>query len=106
MRKFESKTKSPEVDQLLETILSMESLDELYRFFEDLCTMGEMKAMAERFQVAKLLSERKTYIDIEDKTGASAATISRVNKFLYYGNDGYKLGLDRMKSRNIDESDK
>lgn len=75
----------------------LENLEDCYRFFEDLCTQSELKAMAERFEVAKLLRERKTYIDIEDRTGASTATISRVNRYLNYGNDGYKIVLERLR---------
>lgn len=100
MRSFEPKTKSESSDMLMEGILLLENLEDCYRFFEDLCTTSELKAMAERFQVAKLLKERKTYIDIEDKTGASTATISRVNRFLNYGNDGYKIVIEKLKDRN------
>lgn len=97
MRSFEPKSNCDNVDTLMEGILLLENLEDCYRFFEDLCTQSELRAMAERFQVAKLLRERKTYIDIEDKTGASTATISRVNRFLNYGNDGYKIVLERLK---------
>lgn len=97
MRRFEPKTNCDNVDVLMEGILLLENMEDCYRFFEDLCTQGELRAMAERFQVAKLLRERKTYIDIEDRTGASTATISRVNRFLNYGNDGYKIVLERLK---------
>lgn len=97
MRNFEPKTSSVKVDTLMEGILMLENLEDCYRFFEDLCTQSELKAMAERFEVAKLLRERKTYIDIEDRTGASTATISRVNRYLNYGNDGYKIVLERLR---------
>lgn len=100
MRNFEPKTKSETSDMLMEGILMLENLEECYRFFEDLCTTGELKAMTERFQVAKFLRERKTYIDIEDRTGASTATISRVNRFLNYGNDGYKMVIEKLKENN------
>lgn len=100
MRNFDPKTKCEAVDMLMEGILTLENLEDCYRFFEDLCTTSELKAMAERFQVAKLLRERKTYIDIEDRTGASTATISRINRFLNYGNDGYKMVLERLKDNS------
>lgn len=99
MRDFDPKTKNDEVDLLFEGILMLENLEDCYRFFEDLCTTSEIKAMSERFQVAKLLRERKTYIDIEDRTGASTATISRINRFLNYGNDGYKMVIEKIKEK-------
>lgn len=101
MRNLDSKTKSETVDMLFEGILMLENLEDCYRFFEDLCTTNELKAMSERLQVAKFLWERKTYIDIEDRTGASTATISRINRSLNYGNDGYKLVIERIKDKNI-----
>lgn len=103
MRNLDAKTKSESVDMLMECILMLDTVEDCYRFFEDLCTTSEIKAMAERFQVAKLLRERKTYIDIEDRTGASTATISRINRSLNYGNDGYKMVIEKMKEahRNI-----
>lgn len=97
MKSFEPKTKCESEDALFEAILTLKNLEDCYRFFEDLCTTSELKAISERFQVAKLLRERKTYIDIEDRTGASTATISRVNRFLNYGSDGYKMVLERLK---------
>jgi TrpR-related protein YerC/YecD len=97
MRDLDSKTKSSAVDMLFEGIMSLESLEDCYRFFEDLCTVNELKEMSERLQVAKFLWERKTYIDIQDKTGASTATISRINRYLNYGNDGYKIVIERLK---------
>lgn len=100
MKSFEPKTKSDSVDMLMEGILTLENLEDCYRFFEDLCTTNEIKAMAERFQVANLLRERKTYIDIEDRTGASTATISRINRFLNYGNNGYKMVIERLKENS------
>lgn len=100
MRNLDAKTKSESVDMLMECILMLDTIEDCYRFFEDLCTTSEIKAMAERFQVAKLLRERKTYIDIEDRTGASTATISRINRSLNYGNDGYKMVIEKMKEAN------
>ncbi|MCR4788750.1 MAG: TrpR YerC/YecD [Lachnospiraceae bacterium] len=91
------KIKSPEVDHLFEAILALKDKDECYRFFEDLCTVNELQSLSQRYEVASMLSEKKTYLDIADKTGASTATISRVNRALNYGNDGYSLILDRLK---------
>jgi TrpR-related protein YerC/YecD len=101
MRSFDPKTKSEDLDILFEAMLTLENLEDCYRFFEDLFTTSELKSISERFQVAKLLRERKTYIDIEDRTGASTATISRVNRFLNYGNDGYKMVIERLREKNI-----
>lgn len=96
---YESKFKRPEIDELFEAILLLEDQEDCYRFFEDVCTINELHAIAQRLQVAKLLSEKKTYSEIEDLTKASTATISRINKCLVYGSDGYKRVLERMKER-------
>ncbi len=93
---FNSKIVSHEADELFEAILLLKNREECYRFFDDICTIKELQAIVQRFQVAKLLNEKKTYSEIENTTGASAATISRVNKCLLYGADGYRLILDRM----------
>ncbi len=90
------KLETAEMDELLRAILSLESVEEAYEFFEDLCTVNEMVAMKQRFEVAKMLREERTYQDIADETGASSATISRVNRALNYGNDGYDLVLKRL----------
>lgn len=95
---YVSKLKSLETDNLFKAILLLESKEECYRFFEDICTIKELQALAQRFQVAKLLHEKKTYNEIEEETKASTATISRVNRCLLYGADGYSLVLDKMKS--------
>lgn len=94
---YESKLKCPEIDKLFEAILVLDDLDDCYRFFEDVCTINEIKAMAQRLQVAMLLSEKKTYNEIEEITAASTATISRINKCLVYGADGYKTVIERIK---------
>ncbi|MCX7951946.1 MAG: YerC/YecD family TrpR-related protein [Clostridiales bacterium] len=99
MKEFDSKLKSQEMDFLFNAILNLESLDDCYRFFEDLCTINELQAMSQRLQVAKMLLERKTYIDIAETTGASTATISRVNRSLNYGQDGYKIVFEKMKNK-------
>ncbi|SHE74192.1 MULTISPECIES: YerC/YecD family TrpR-related protein [Caloramator] len=99
MREYTSKLKSEEMDYLFNAILNLETLEECYRFFEDLCTINELQAMSQRLQVAKMLLERKTYIDIAETTGASTATISRVNRSLNYGQDGYKIVFEKMKQK-------
>lgn len=90
------KLKDKNVDQLFEGILQLGSVEECYAFFEDLCTVREIKSMAQRFAVAKMLTEKRVYSDIVNETGASTATISRVNRSLGYGNDGYDLVFKRM----------
>ena len=92
-----SKIKSKEADFLFRAILELESLDECYQFFEDLCTVTEIKSMSQRIVVAKMLSEGRVYSEIVKETGASTATISRVNRSLEYGCDAYPMVFDRMK---------
>ena len=94
-----SKLKDTHMDELFEGVLSLTSVEECYNFFEDLCTITELRAMAQRFQVAKMLDEGQIYSDIVKETGASTATISRVNKCLIYGTDGYRMVLDRAKEK-------
>lgn len=93
------KLKTPSTDYLFEAILNLQNIDECYRFFEDICTVNELVALSQRIQVAHMLREQKTYSEIAEKTGASTATISRVNRALNYGNDGYDLVFDRLKQR-------
>ena len=90
------KLKDMNVDYLFKAILSLKNEEECYAFFDDLCTISELKALSQRLQVAKMLSERHVYSDIVDKTGASTATISRVNRSLNYGSDGYTLIFERL----------
>ena len=85
-------------DNLFRAILSLESLEECYQFFEDVCTVNEIQDIAQRFSVAQMLAEGRVYSEISRETGASTATISRVNKCLHYGSDGYRLVLERMKN--------
>lgn len=85
------------VDHLFEAILNLQNKEECYQFFEDVCTVNELLSFAQRFEVAKMLREKKTYLEIAEKTGASTATISRVNRSLNYGNDGYDMVFDRME---------
>lgn len=84
------------IDKLFEAILTLETVDECYRFFEDLATISEIKALAQRLEVAKMLDAGLTYEDIVESTGASTATISRVKKCLHYGADGYRIVLERV----------
>ena len=83
------------VNQLFKAILSLQNEEECYRFFEDVCTVNELLSLSQRYEVARMLREEKTYLDIAEKTGASTATISRVNRSLNYGNDGYDLVFQR-----------
>lgn len=90
------KIKTPSVDFLFDAILSLKSPEECYVFFEDICTINELLSLSQRFEVAKMLREHKTYLEIAEKTGASTATISRVNRSLNYGNDGYDMVFERI----------
>lgn len=92
--------KDDSVDILFEAILTLETIPECYRFFEDIGTINEIKSFAQRFMVAKMLSDGMKYGDISAKTGASTATISRVSKCLNYGADGYNLAIERLKRGN------
>ena len=87
------KIKTPEVEQLFKGMLCLKSVEECYEFFEDICTINELLSLSQRFEVARMLREKKTYLEIAEKTGASTATISRS---LNYGNDGYDMVLDRL----------
>lgn len=88
--------KTPTVDNLFQAILSLKNADECYTFFEDICTVNELLSLSQRFEVARMLREHKTYLEIAEKTGASTATISRVNRSLNYGNDGYDMVFSRI----------
>lgn len=94
-----SKIKDQWTDELFEAILLLKNTEECYNFFEDICTVSEIKAMAQRLEVAKMLKEGYTYMDISEKTGASTATISRVNRCLNYGADGYRTVLERLEGK-------
>ena len=93
---YQSKLQDDQVDKLFDAILRLEDREECYRFFEDLCTINEIKSLAQRLEVAIMLREKCTYHEIAEKTGASTATISRVNRALIYGADGYHLILNKM----------
>lgn len=90
--------KNEATDGLFRAILSLQNMEECYTFFEDVCTINELQSLSQRFEVAKLLREKKTYLEIAEKTGASTATISRVNRSLNYGNDGYDMVFGRMEN--------
>ena len=94
------KIRTEEVDHLFDAILSSENRDECYNFFEDVCTINELLSISQRFEVARMLRAQKTYLDIAEKTGASTATISRVNRSLNYGCDGYDLVFKRLGEEN------
>lgn len=93
---YESKLKDPFADAFFEAVLQLKNVEECYRFFEDVCTIKEVQSISQRLVVARMLKEGKTYIEIEKITGASTATISRVNRCLQYGADGYQLILKRL----------
>lgn len=96
MGDYKSKLQSEEMDFLFDAILSLKDREECYRFFDDICTINEIKALEQRLQVAKMLKQRRTYLDIASTTGASTATISRINRALNYGSDGYNLVFERI----------
>ena len=100
------KIKNPAVDFLFDGILSLKNRDECYTFFEDICTINELLSLSQRFEVAKMLREHRTYLEIAEKTGASTATISRVNRSLNYGNDGYDMVFGRIEMKEDDSSQK
>ena len=100
-----SKLKELEVENLFEAILCLENMEECYNFFEDLCTVPEIKAMSQRLVVAHMLSETRVYSDVVSETGASTATISRVNRSLHYGCDGYELVFNRIAEQEKAESE-
>lgn len=90
------------VDYLFEAILKLKDKDECYTFFEDICTVNELLSLSQRFEVAHMLRAKKTYLEIAEKTGASTATISRVNRSLNYGNDGYDMVFERLEEPDKD----
>jgi TrpR-related protein YerC/YecD len=96
---YNSRLKDQFTEDLFEAILLLQNKEDCYRFFEDICTVAEIKAMAQRLEVAKMLDQDLTYTDIAEKTGASTATISRVKRCLFFGADGYRAILDRLKKR-------
>ncbi len=97
---YESKLQSESADRLFQAILTLQTIEDCYRFFEDVLTIGELGSMAQRLQVARMLDGGSTYQEIVAETGASSATISRVNRCLHYGAEGYRRVLDRTKDKN------
>ncbi len=95
--------KTQAVDHLFEAILTLKDKEECYIFFEDVCTVNELLSLSQRFEVARMLRSQNTYLDIAEKTGASTATISRVNRSLNYGNDGYDMVFARTGLENKEE---
>lgn len=100
-----AKLKDKTIDQLFEAILTLKTVEECYRFFDDLCTVNEIQALSQRLEVARMLGRGYTYSQIEEETGASTATISRVKRCLMYGNDGYKMALERLGRFGPDSRD-
>jgi TrpR-related protein YerC/YecD len=100
MGEFRSRLESEDMNFLCDAILSLKTNEEVYRFFEDICTINEIKDLEQRLQVARMLKQRRTYLDIASTTGASTATISRVNRSLNYGSDGYNLVFERVEWRD------
>ncbi len=96
------KIKTPPVDHLFDAILELQNKEECYNFFEDLCTVNELLSLSQRFEVATMLRAKRTYLDIAEKTGASTATISRVNRSLNYGSDGYELIFKRLEDHKTE----
>lgn len=96
---YQSKLQSSLLDQLFDTILQLKTREECYRFFEDICTIKELQDLGLRLEVARLLDQKVSYVDIVKKTTASSATIARVNKALLYGADGYQLALKNKKQK-------
>ncbi len=96
---FEPKIRNDQTDLMMQAVLELASQEDAYRFFEDICTIAEIKSMAQRIEVAKLLRQGVTYQEIARETGASSATISRVNRALLYGADGYRRVLDALDEK-------
>ena len=90
------KIRTDAVDHLIDALLCLETKEESYNFLEDLCTVNELLSLSQRFEVATMLRDHRTYLEIAEKTGASTATISRVNRSLNYGNDGYDMVFARL----------
>lgn len=96
MGDYKSKLESKDMDFLCDAILCLKNREEAYKFIDDICTINEIKDLEQRLQVAKMLKQKRTYLDIASTTGASTATISRVNRSLNYGSDGYNTVFERL----------
>lgn len=101
---MKNKTRTKEIDMLFKAILTLQDVEECYTFFEDVCTINELLSLSQRFEVARMLRQKKTYLEIAQQTGASTATISRVNRCLNYGSDGYDLVLDRLSEQGDEDN--
>ena len=97
--------RSPEMEELFEGILSLQTVEECERFFTDICTIKELQALTQRLQVAKQLYEGRNYNEVYQDTGVSSATICRVNKCLNYGDGGYRMVLDRLEGESNEQKD-
>jgi TrpR-related protein YerC/YecD len=100
MSDYKSRLESDEMNFLFDAILTLKTREDCYKFFDDICTINEIQALEQRLQVAKMLKQGRTYLDIASSTGASTATVSRVNRALNYGSDGYKLAFERVEWRD------
>ena len=100
-----SKIKDRDTDIMFEAMLSLENIEEFYRLFDDLCTVAEIKEMSKRFKAAMMLDKNIPYNEICAKTGLSTATISRVNRCLKYGSDGYRNVIDRLNAKGLIEEE-
>ena len=98
-----NKIRTDAVDHLFDAILTLKNKEEFYTFFEDVCTVNELLSLSQRYEVAKMLREKKTYLEIAEETGASTATISRVNRSLNNGNEGYDLVFKRLGKFDTDK---
>ena len=96
---------TPEMENLFKGITCLQTVEECYAFFEDLCTVNELLSLGQRFEVATMLREHRTYNEVAEETGASTATISRVNRCLNYGSDGYDLVIDRLKKQKEEQKE-
>lgn len=94
------KLQSEAVSRLFRAVLTLRNEEECYQFFEDICTINELLSFSQRYEVAEMLREKKTYLEIAEKTGASTATISRVNRSLNFGNDGYDMTFRRLREQD------
>ncbi len=99
---MEKNLRDKNTDVFIEAILQLRTVDECYNFFEDLCTVNELKSISQRIVVAKMLREKKVYSEIVEETGASTATVSRVNRSLQYGTGGYDLIFERMNGEKTE----
>jgi len=103
---YNSNIKNKDIDEFFKAVLELKTEEECYMFFEDICTIKEIQSISQRLQVAKLLKLNKTYSEIEEETGASTATISRISKCLFYGAGGYRLILDRLGYLDTEKKEK